>query len=100
MLSFDSWIDSSLYDSGRGARDSYDRFAMFMDRFHVSGLKRFGVEVGCEAFTIAIAGGLLLTALAIPAFELTSDDWLKKQDLAVTFLDRYGQEGRSPRHPP
>ncbi len=92
MLSFDSWIDSSLYDSGRGARDSYDRFAMFMDRFHVSGLKRFGVEVGCEAFTIAIAGGLLLTALAIPAFELTSDDWLKKQDLAVTFLDRYGQE--------
>ncbi len=92
LLWIDSWIDSSLYGSGRGARDSYDRFAMVMDRFHVSGLKRLGVELGCEAFTILIAGGLLLTALAIPAFDLTSDDWLKKQDLAVTFLDRYGRE--------
>jgi penicillin-binding protein 1A len=28
----------------------------------------------------------------VPAFQQTSDDWLKKQDLAVTFLDRFGQE--------
>ncbi|MGH6839221.1 MAG: transglycosylase domain-containing protein, partial [Methylocella sp.] len=27
-----------------------------------------------------------------PAFLETSEDWLKKTDLAVTFLDRYGQE--------
>ncbi|MFC5487544.1 transglycosylase domain-containing protein, partial [Microvirga aerilata] len=30
--------------------------------------------------------------LALPAFRETEDDWLKTQDLAVTFLDRYGQE--------
>ena len=36
--------------------------------------------------------GHLALFLAIPAFQETSDDWLKKQDLAVTFLDRYGQE--------
>ena len=31
--------------------------------------------------------------LALPAFRETSDDdWLKKSDLAVTFLDRYGNE--------
>ena len=32
-------------------------------------------------------------ALALPAFRETSDeDWLKRTDLAVTFLDRYGVE--------
>ena len=33
-------------------------------------------------------------ALAGPAFRETSDkDWLKKSELAVTFLDRYGNNG-------
>ena len=61
-----------LYGSGRGARDSWERFTLFMDRFHVAGLKRVGVEAGCEAFTIAIAAGLFLLALAAPAFDLVS----------------------------
>jgi penicillin-binding protein 1A len=35
----------------------------------------------------------LLLALAVPAFRETSDeDWLKKSELAVAFLDRYGNE--------
>jgi len=92
LLAADAWIDSSLYDSGRNARDAYERFTLFMDRFHVAGLKRIGVEFGCEAFTVSIAAGLFLLALAVPAFDLVSDDYLKKEDLAVTFLDRYGQE--------
>ena len=34
-----------------------------------------------------------MLALAVPAFRETSDDdWLKKSELAVTFLDRYGNE--------
>ena len=41
----------------------------------------------------APAALVLLLALAMPAFQETSDDdWLKKSDLAVTFLDRYGNE--------
>jgi penicillin-binding protein 1A len=32
-----------------------------------------------------------MLALAVPAFRETGgDDWLKKTDLSVTFLDRYG----------
>ena len=40
------------------------------------------------------AGGfVVLLALALPAFrETADDDWLKKSELAVTFLDRYGNE--------
>ncbi|HWG04505.1 MAG TPA: transglycosylase domain-containing protein, partial [Beijerinckiaceae bacterium] len=45
-----------------------------------------------EGVTLGLGGAALLLALALPAFQYTTDDWLKKQDLAVTFLDRYGQE--------
>ncbi len=92
LLAADSWLDSTLWESGRRAREGYGSFAMFMDRFYVSGLKRVTVELACEALTISIAGGMLMLALAMPAFELVSEDWLKKQDLAITFFDRYGQE--------
>ncbi len=92
FLEFDAWLNSVVWGSGHEATAIYERFALFMERFHITGGRRLAVEAGCEAFTVSIAGGLLLLALAMPAFELTSEDWLKKQDLAVTFLDRYGQE--------
>ena len=34
-----------------------------------------------------------MLTLALPAFQETSDDdWLKKSELAMTILDRYGNE--------
>ncbi len=49
------------------------------------------IEPLSEAATIGLAGMVLMLALAVPAFRETSDDdWLKKSDLAVSFLDRYG----------
>src|SRR5437868_13689106 len=64
-----------------------------MDRFHVSGWRRLSVEFLSETATLGTGGLILLLALAIPAFNETSDDdWLKKSELAVTFLDRYGNE--------
>ncbi|MDE2578749.1 MAG: PBP1A family penicillin-binding protein [Hyphomicrobiales bacterium] len=91
-LAFDAFINSELFESSRRTRETYDRFAAFMDRFHVSGLRRLGVEAACETLTLGLGAAVVLLALAIPAFRETSDDWLKKQDLAVTFLDRYGVE--------
>jgi len=49
------------------------------------------VELACEGLTMGAAGAVLMLSLATLAFRETSEDWLKKQDLAVTFLDRYGQ---------
>src|SRR5947208_8785337 len=65
-----------------------------MDRFHVAGWRRWClVEPFSEGATLGLGGLVVLLALAIPAFRETSDDdWLKKSDLAVTFLDRYGNE--------
>jgi penicillin-binding protein 1A len=93
LLSTDALIDSSLFDSGRRSREMYENFSAFMERFHVSGFARLGVELACEALTLGLVGLIGMTALAGSAFQMTSEgDWLKQSDLAVTFLDRYGNE--------
>ena len=93
LLGLDAWIDFSLFRSASGARESYERFSTFMDRFHVSGWRRLLNELFSEGATLGTFGLVVLLALAIPAFRETSDDdWLKKSELAVTFLDRYGNE--------
>ncbi len=90
---FDAWLNSSIYDSGESARRAYEDFSTFMDRFHVGGFRKALVELACEGLTLGLGGMCLLLALAQGAFQQTSDeDWLKKQDIAVTFLDRYGAE--------
>ncbi|HEY5378650.1 MAG TPA: PBP1A family penicillin-binding protein [Pseudolabrys sp.] len=93
MLGFDARVDSGLFRGFTGLRESYERFSTFMDRFHVAGWARWLNEFLSEGATIGTAGLVLMLALAVPAFRQTSDDdWLKKSDLAVTFLDRYGNE--------
>jgi penicillin-binding protein 1A len=93
MLALDAWVDFSVFRSAAGLRESYERFSTFMDRFHVAGWRRWGVEFASEGATLGLAGGVLMVALATSAFQMTQDDdWLKKSELAVTFLDRYGNE--------
>jgi len=91
-LDLDARFDSALFSSLRGTRELYERYSTYMDRFYVGGWKRWVfVEPFSEAATLGLGGLVLLLALAIPAFRETADeDWLKKSDLAVTFLDRYG----------
>ena len=94
FLDLDSRIDFGLYQAKTWARELYERFTVFMDRFHVAGWRRwYFVEPTSEALTLGMGGLIVMLALAIPAFRETSDDdWLKKSELAVTFLDRYGNE--------
>jgi penicillin-binding protein 1A len=92
FLDLDARIDSTLFSSGKGARELFERYSTFMDRFYVGRWKRWVfIEPLSEAATIGLGGLILMLALAVPAFRETADeDWLKKSDLAVTFLDRYG----------
>lgn len=94
FLDLDARIDSGLFEAGRWSRELYERFVTFMDRFHVAGWKRWVlVEPASEAATMGTVGLILALALALPAFYETKDeDWLKKSELAVQFLDRYGNE--------
>ena len=93
LLGLDAWVDFSVFRSFSGLRESYERFSTFMDRFHVSGWRRGLNELVSEGATLGTVGLVFMLALAVPAFRETSDDdWLKKSELAVTFLDRYGNE--------
>ena len=94
LLDFDARLDFSVFQSGKWACDVYERFTTFMDRFHIAGWRRWLiVEPLSEAATLGTGGLMLMLMLAIPSFRETSDEnWLKKSELAVTFLDRYGNE--------
>ena len=94
LLDIDARIDSAIFQSGKWSREIYERFPAIMDHAHVAGWRRWLlVEPFSEMTTLGTAGLCLMLALAIPSFRQTSDDdWLKKSDLAVTFLDRYGYE--------
>jgi penicillin-binding protein 1A len=94
LLDIDARIDFAVFQSGKWTREIYERFTAFMDRAHVAGWRRWLlVEPLSEMATLGTVGLVLMLALALPAFRQTSDDdWLKKSDLAVTFLDRYGNE--------
>ena len=41
MLDLDARIDSTLFSTGRGARELFERYSGFMDRFYVGGWKRW-----------------------------------------------------------
>ncbi|MSO67954.1 MAG: penicillin-binding protein 1A [Pseudolabrys sp.] len=93
LLGLDAWVDFSLFRSASGTREAYERFSTFMDRFHTAGWRRGFVEMVSEGATLGAAAAVLMLALAVPAFRETSDDdWLKKSELAMTVLDRYGNE--------
>jgi penicillin-binding protein 1A len=94
LLETDSRFDDFLFQAGRWGRELYERFSMFMDRFHIGGWRRWVfIETLSEGATMGLAGLVVLLTLAQSAFRETSDDdWLKKSELAVTFLDRFGNE--------
>jgi len=93
MLAADAWLDSSLYEFGQWLGRGYTRFQDFMSIFHVSGIKRFFVEILSDAFTFGAIGAVLMVALAMPAFDVTaSGEFNKAEDYSVVFLDRFGTE--------
>jgi penicillin-binding protein 1A len=92
-LDFDARFDHGLYSAGRRIADWYDSVSIAMDRFNLTGGRKLMVNLAGEAVTLGTAGSIIMLFLAIPAFKETADEnWLKKQDLAVVFLDRYGTE--------
>jgi penicillin-binding protein 1A len=91
-LDFDAWMSASAFESGRDAASIWERYSRFMDHLRVRGARRVVLDLASEGVTLGLAGGFVLLALALPAFDETNEDWRRTQDYAVTFLDRFGQE--------
>ena len=92
MLAVDAWLDSTLYELRFRAQQFWESATIFFRRFRVKGWRRGVVEVLSEAFTMGAGGSVVMLALAMPAFQETVGDWRNRDDFAVTFLDRYGNE--------
>jgi penicillin-binding protein 1A len=93
LLAFDAWVDSSVYEGQRRAIAVLRTVAAASDRLHVSGGRKAFIDLLCEGANLGVVGLILILTMGQGAFHLTSDeDWLKRSDLAVTFLDRYGVE--------
>jgi penicillin-binding protein 1A len=92
LLAIDAWIDSSLYEAGFKARETWETLTIFFRRFRVTGGRRGLIDVLSEGFTMGAAGSVVLLASAMPAFEEPVGNWRQQDDFAVTFLDRYGNE--------
>jgi penicillin-binding protein 1A len=91
-LWFDAWLNSALFQSGRGLAAAWGWYSEKLTCLRFRGPLRGILDLTSEATTLGTVGAIVMLALALPAFRETEDDWLKTQDLAVTFLDRYGQE--------
>jgi penicillin-binding protein 1A len=85
LLDFDSRLDFGIYQARTWGRELYERFTVFMDRFHVEGWRRWlFIEPLSEMATLGSCGLVLMLALAVPAFRETADeDWLKKSELEI-----------------
>ena len=92
LIEVDAWINSALFRAGGVIAGRFEAVSRFMRRFRVTGIKRAIVELLGEGLTLGAGGAVIMLAFAIPAFHATSSDWKSKGDLAVTFLDRYGNE--------
>jgi penicillin-binding protein 1A len=93
LLSFDALIDSSMYNGQRRALRIWQSIAAFSESLRLVGLSKAILDLTCEGLNLGLVGLIVLLAFALPSYRETADeDWLKRQDLAVTFLDRYGVE--------
>lgn len=92
LLEIDAWVDSTLYEAKFAAGDLWEDITIFFRRFRPYGLTRVFFELTSEAFTIGMGGLILMLALALPASDEISDNWLDREEFAVLFLDRYGNE--------
>ena len=93
MLAADAWLDSSLYETWQSLGRGWRKYQDIMSVFHVSGIKRFFVEILSDAFTFGAIGAVLMTSLALPAFDATaSGEFNKAENYSVVFMDRFGTE--------
>lgn len=93
MLAADAWLDSFLYEFWHSIGRGYTRLQDAFSVFHVTGFKRFFVEIFSDALTFLAIGAVLATSLALPAFDATATGQFNRaEDISVIFLDRYGNE--------
>ena len=92
LLAADAFIDTTVWRIGDWLSRTFSGYARFMRRFRLRGPARGANELLSEAFTLGMAGSVVMLSFALPAFEETREDWRATADYSITILDRYGKE--------
>ncbi len=91
-LALDSIIDSGIYGLWEGLNNFWASYSSFCGKFRVTGVRAIVADIFSEGLTLGTGAALIMLALAIPAFEETSESWQETGQFSVTFLDRFGNE--------
>ncbi len=87
----DSRFQFWMFESNRNFAEGWRSFSTIMEIFSVRGWRNWAVFGLSEGLTLGSFAFVFVLALALPAFKAVEDEnWLKRQELAVTFTDRYG----------
>jgi len=92
-MALDAWIDSSLHESWLDVKNKFSAASAFFDRFRISGIRKFIVEMLSEGINVGIGGASIVVMLALPAFQLIPPgNWLAANKYSVTFIGQDGKE--------
>jgi penicillin-binding protein 1A len=92
-LGLDARVNSGTHHTWHRFGEQWTRINDFVARVKVTGLRWAIVELVSEAFTVLVAGALVMLILARPSMELVAKgDWLSYGKYAVTFYDKEGTE--------
>ena len=92
LIEVDAWVDSSLFRVGRVIAGQFEAVSLFMRRFRVTGFNRVVVELLGDGLTLGAGGAGADAGPRASRLSRDATDWRAQGDLAVTFLDRYGNE--------
>ena len=92
FLAADALLDSILYEMRNTFTNVWEWLSIQSGKLRLHGFRRLLLELTDEAFSMGVAGLVVLLALALPAFEETRKDWRNQTDISVTFLDRFGNQ--------
>ena len=91
-IEIDAAVDTALFNTRQWLGSMLSGIRRFFEHFRVRGIKRMAVEILDETATFGTLGAIFALVLALPAFGVISDDWREQDTLAITILDRYGEE--------
>ena len=87
----DALVSTVVYEVSARARRAWSAYAAWLERFRVTGLRRFILDLFNDALTLGAIFAFLLVAYALPPFSGEGDVWNARREHAVTITDANGE---------
>ncbi|HHN66705.1 MAG TPA: PBP1A family penicillin-binding protein, partial [Thermopetrobacter sp.] len=91
FYALDSRLSAGAYEAWDALRRAWLAYDSFLQRFRVTGIKRFVVGLLDDGLSFALAIAFVLVAFAVPPFSGEGDVWNMRRQYAVTITDVNGE---------